>query len=310
MKRFLKLLPFIILLNACDDGNFNLTSFNFGNTEIQSCNDNNNVLYKINENEVLILYIPSNNFKNEIGKTTITIGTDNVSTTYRLYSSTITSNNICNAIPLGNPIVTDEQIAETGGKIEIITSAVFSDPDPITNLTTITNYTHTILFQNITFQSGTGQTIFNNYRFGVHTTKAPAFDFENQTMQTCNNNLFYRRNASEALLLYLPPTVFPNEVKTDTIMINASNRLVYRQYNNSSLTNDFICAVIPPLSPTVTFESVATNGALQSGIIIETSPLDNNTGFKHKITLKNITFNSTGISPYNLEFGTYQRLTP
>lgn len=304
MKRFLGLVVLVLLLNGCDDGDMQFTSFNFGNATVNGCTTNN-LIYKINGKEALIIDIPKESFKNEIGTTTVIINSSN-KVIYRLFSGTIAGTSICSLIPPADPVVTDEWNA-AGGILEITTTAIPSKPDPITGIVVTEKYSHTIIFKDIVFRKGTEELIFSTYTFGNYETianKLP-FNFENAALQSCNNNLLFKININEALLLDIPVTEFPSTAGTKTILISNTNKLIYRKYD-ASITNNFICSAIPPVDIKVTFQSVAENGETNKTgmIIIETTPFSNGQGFNHKITLKNIVFPNTEVSPYNLEFGT------
>lgn len=314
MRQFLGLLLLVLLVNSCDDGNMNFSSFNFNNAAVNQCPNSREIIYKINGNEALILSIPENNFKNlDQSKVSLTIGVNNVTATYRLYSTTVSETNICSTIPNSNPTVVGEWTALSGadgkeGIIEIYTTAIKS----ATN--TITGYTHTITFLDVTFSNGDNSknVVYTTYRFGNYTTAVLPFDFKTVTMQSCINNLLFRRNPTEALLLYLPPTIFPNEVGTIKRSINADNRLVYRKYENGIITNDFICAAIPPINPTIQYNLIAADGVDQ--IIIETT--EPTLGrFSHKISLKDIIFNDSSgdqfRDKYDLDnFGSFETSAP
>jgi hypothetical protein len=64
MKKLLFLIASILLLQACDDGDITLESFDFETATVQSC-PSNNLVFKINENELLLLNIPTSSFVNE-----------------------------------------------------------------------------------------------------------------------------------------------------------------------------------------------------------------------------------------------------
>jgi hypothetical protein len=68
MKHFFWIILLVISLFGCDDGDFNIETFDFSTVSSASCNSGASgfFVYKINGSEVLLLQIPENNFINEI----------------------------------------------------------------------------------------------------------------------------------------------------------------------------------------------------------------------------------------------------
>ncbi|EIA07791.1 hypothetical protein [Flavobacterium frigoris] len=145
-------------------------------------------------------------------------------------------------------------------------------------------------------------------------------NFESATMQSCNtNNIIYKLNDKEALLLEIPVTSFTTEPSlTNTpkeISISSSNRVVYRFFNGT-VSADNICETIPAATPIVTDQWTATDGTIQilTTAIKTTNTTDNSTritGYNHNIVFKNITFaKSTGTQVYEtFPFGDYVTTT-
>ncbi|MGA9637831.1 hypothetical protein [Flavobacterium sp.] len=139
-------------------------------------------------------------------------------------------------------------------------------------------------------------------------------DFETYNTQKCaNNNIIYKINDKEALLIEIPTTSFGNEPTTKSLTISAtSNRVVYRFYNGV-VSSDNICETIQPATPIVVDQWVATSGTIEilTSAQIDTSEDGNNstkiTGYSHLITLKNITFSiKNGEQTFRtLAFGRY-----
>lgn len=166
MKRLIVLVASVFMLQACDDGDITLESFNFDSVNIQECSDNN-LIFKINGDEMLLLNIPASSFANvetPEGSPIIV----NVSSTdqiiYRIYSGNVTDDSVCNLIPPATPNVQQEWNAN-GGTIEIITDALY-DTDGIT----ITGYTHNIKFKNVNFSNSSNSFSFTEYIFGNYET--------------------------------------------------------------------------------------------------------------------------------------------
>jgi PBP1b-binding outer membrane lipoprotein LpoB len=141
-------------------------------------------------------------------------------------------------------------------------------------------------------------------------------NFETATTQNCSSNdLIYKLNEKEALILEIPSTSFttePSSTNTPTeINISTSNRVVYRFYSGT-VSTDNICETIPPATPNVTDQWNATAGIIQ---IITTAKKTTNTdenstrisGYNHNIVFKNITFaKSSGTQVYEtFAFGDY-----
>ncbi len=138
-------------------------------------------------------------------------------------------------------------------------------------------------------------------------------NFDKATVATCtNNDIIYKLNEKEALLLELPGFIFPSETKTQEVTIGGSNRVVYRFFNGT-VKADNICETIPPATPIVVDQWTAQAGGK---IVITSTPIKstdatNNstkiTGYNHYIVLKNITFQKTnGTQVYDeFIFGDY-----
>lgn len=166
MKKLFVLVASVFMLQACDDGDITLESFNFDNVAIQECGDNN-LIFKINNDELLLINIPEASFANEEtpdGSPRIVAVTATNQIIYRIYSSEVESNSICATIPPASPIVEQEWNA-TGGTIEIITDALYASDG-----VTITGYTHNIKFVNVNFSGTTNSFSFTEYNFGNYET--------------------------------------------------------------------------------------------------------------------------------------------
>lgn len=147
-------------------------------------------------------------------------------------------------------------------------------------------------------------------------------NFDTVPAQSCvNNNIIFKIKGQEALLLQLPPNTFtdePTAVGSPIVIdINSTNRVVYRLYNGVIPSNQF-CENIPPSTPTVTDEWIATSGKIQiTTTAIKTTDANTGrtsiTGYNHNIILKNITFaKKNGTQVYEtFVFGNYGRtITP
>lgn len=166
MKKLIVLVASVFMLQACDDGDITLESFNFDTVSVQNCSDNN-LVFKINDNELLLLNIPATSFANEEtpdGSPRIVTVSSTNQIIYRLYSGDVSSSTICSILPPASPVVEKEWNA-TGGTIEIITNALYAS-DGIT----ITGYTHNIKFVNVNFSNSDNSFSFTEYIFGNYET--------------------------------------------------------------------------------------------------------------------------------------------
>ncbi len=146
--------------------------------------------------------------------------------------------------------------------------------------------------------------------------------FDTVTTQSCSSNgIIYKIKGQEALLIQIPSNSFTNEptpIGNPTIIdINDSNRVVYRFYD-STIPSSMFCETIPPSSPKVTEEWIATSGKIQITTIAikstnATTGQTSITGYNHSIVFKNITFaKQNGTQVYEtFAFGDYNRsITP
>ncbi len=166
MKKLLVLAASVFLLQACDDGDITLESFNFDTVNVQECSTND-LVFKINGEELLLLNIPASSFANvetPDGSPRIVNVSASNQIIYRIYSGNVTSTNICSTIPPATPVVKNEWNA-TGGTIEIITDALYAS-DGIT----ITGYNHNIKFVNVNFSGSSNSFSFTEYNFGNYVT--------------------------------------------------------------------------------------------------------------------------------------------
>ncbi|WP_333809567.1 hypothetical protein [Flavobacterium sp.] len=166
MKKLFVLVASVFMLQACDDGDITLESFNFDTVGIQKCT-NNNLIFKINGDELLLLNIPAASFANEEtpdgSPRVVNVNASN-QIIYRIYSGNINSNSICSTIPPASPTVQNEWNA-TGGTIEIVTDALYAIDG-----VTITGYTHNIKFKNVNFSGSSNSFSFIEYTFGNYET--------------------------------------------------------------------------------------------------------------------------------------------
>lgn len=124
-------------------------------------------------------------------------------------------------------------------------------------------------------------------------------DFDDAITQSCSeNNILYRLNEKEALLLEIPKTIFQNEPTLANepieIAIGGSNRVFYRFYNGNVVSST-ICETIPPATPNVVDQWTTEGGTIQIyTTAIKTTNATTNatkiTGYNHNIVFKDVTF--------------------
>lgn len=141
--------------------------------------------------------------------------------------------------------------------------------------------------------------------------------FDDVSVQSCStNDILYKINSQESLILQIPFTSFTNE-PTDTgspTLINIDDstyRVLYRSYN-AAITSDNICNIIPPATPIVNEQWTASSGVIQiTTTAVKTTNTTTNsttiTGYNHNIVFKNISFTKpNGTQVYEtFSFGDY-----
>ncbi len=250
MKKTLSIIALVFIINACDDGNLQIDNIDFEDVVAKKC-DVKDVYYKIKDSEILFIELPATTFTNDETPAdtpnTISI-TGDIKVTYRQYNDIVTSENVCPTVPSATPNVIEEWRA-TSGTIEITTTAI-KTTDAVTNATKITGYKNYIVFKNITFQTPNGEIVYPNYVFGNYNTSATSLAFgfneDNAVKSTCSNTV-YNFNGSE-VVTFTPADftiLFANEVTTTprTALIDASNTMSYRLYNNV-VTNTIILSSV------------------------------------------------------------------
>jgi len=298
MRRIVSVLLLVFFINACDDGNLTVDAIDFTEVAAQKCSEKD-VIYKVKDNEMLFIEIPASTFINEETLEDSPISVDISSTvkvTYRKYSGTVSSVNICPTVPEATPNVTEEWKA-TSGKI-LIRSTAIKSVNNTTGVTQITGYKYYIVFEDITFQKpdGSSQTyVGTSFIFGNYTKNVSplAFGFDDQVAKSSCDNRIFNFNGSEALILEVEnfTTLFENAATTSprTALISATNKLTYKLFSNS-VTDAYFCATTLPTTPTLTQEWNAVNGVADvSGIIEVTTTFIVGSGYQHTMHLKKVT---------------------
>jgi hypothetical protein len=138
-------------------------------------------------------------------------------------------------------------------------------------------------------------------------------DFNDVALQTCGtvaiaeNNVLFKLNTNEALIMNLGPNTLKNEVGAFVLEItgSTSTQVSYRIFSDT-VTKNYFCDIVPPVSPTVVEEIIAS----QATIEVTTT----NTGtasepiFSHQIAISKISLQTESgqrITDLTLsEFGT------
>jgi hypothetical protein len=115
MKKIIGLFLIFLFILSCNDGDFDVPSFDFDEQTVQNCGDL--VLFKINESEAIVFSINENNSNNTFFKQEMSNETfDLTNISYRIYSDEATTSLFCNDIPPTDPTVINEWIG-TGNLI-------------------------------------------------------------------------------------------------------------------------------------------------------------------------------------------------
>ncbi|WP_282180549.1 hypothetical protein [Maribacter stanieri] len=138
-------------------------------------------------------------------------------------------------------------------------------------------------------------------------------DFDSiETVQSCDTvsvsteNVLFKINGDEALIVTLPSGLLKNEVSTTelTSAVPGSSQISYRIFSET-VTSTYFCDSPPPLTPTVLEEIEAEGGS----IIITTTTEDSIT-FTHTIQLSGITFlNENGSRITDLQVSEFGSVT-
>jgi hypothetical protein len=148
-------------------------------------------------------------------------------------------------------------------------------------------------------------------------------DFADVTAVKCGlNDLVYKIKENEALIIEIPEasnafitTVTPyGEPRQFTI--GGNNKVIYRSYSGTIATEN-VCSTIPPSSPNVTEEWVATSGTIEittTPILVPNTALTSGNatkikGYNHAIVFKNVTFDKPNGEQFfeTYVFGSYAK---
>ncbi|HLU51024.1 MAG TPA: hypothetical protein VKZ42_02585 [Flavobacteriaceae bacterium] len=118
MRNIFLIFAFAFVLNACDDGDLIVTSFDFEEINLKQCGTlGNYVFFKINNDnfETLSLRLQTTDsilFKEDTVSYTLSALTNTVN--YRLYDDNIPESYFCSSVPPLTPKITTDYISESG----------------------------------------------------------------------------------------------------------------------------------------------------------------------------------------------------
>jgi len=155
--RKIVILLLALVLNSCNDGNFQVPSFNFTET-VNHCGEY--VLYRTNtkKTEVLTLVLSLNEINTTVQTKTYPIS-NLMPVNYRIFDSPIGTNYFCQTIPPANPNVLKELNA-IDGEVTITTTSVKEND-------IITGYDYNITINNLLFKDGDQKVFFETFNFGI-----------------------------------------------------------------------------------------------------------------------------------------------
>ncbi|AWX43360.1 hypothetical protein HME9304_00348 [Flagellimonas maritima] len=143
-----------------------------------------------------------------------------------------------------------------------------------------------------------------------------AIDFDEGSIQFCSGGqedtettLFFKIIGDETLILDLQASLIENEPSDDPIIstIPAQSNLTYRLFSDD-VTQAYFCGEVPPATPTVVEEVLATGGSVQIITTLDTISRTTKT-YNHEITILEVTLeNSLGetiTDQTGIEFGNY-----
>ncbi|MHA7864461.1 hypothetical protein [Flagellimonas marinaquae] len=160
------------MLGSCSDGDLQIETIDFDSASLQFCANPvanaKNLMFKINDSEALILELQSGTLnKGVVGETVTTESAvpGQSQVTYRVFSGTVNKDYFCDEIPVVEPTVIQEVVAQDGA---VIVETMRSASDT-------TRFVHKISLSGISFVTSNGERITNLAinEFGEVTTPVP-----------------------------------------------------------------------------------------------------------------------------------------
>ena len=164
MRTLFIILSFFIL-SSCDNGDFEVPSFEFDNT-VNTCGSY--IIYRTNSDktEAFIIRLTSQDIKPEETVTPIEVAINPDNVQYRIFDDTVNTDYFCADVPPVSPIVTRNWTAASGStnKMLIETTAELNTDNEITG------YKHTINLKNLILESNGETQTYETYYFGSFIT--------------------------------------------------------------------------------------------------------------------------------------------
>ncbi len=156
MKKIVILL-LAFVLNSCNDGNFDVPSFDFTET-VNQCGEY--LLYRTNtdKTEVITIVLSPSQINTTLGTESYPISSL-IQVNYRIFDSAIGSDYFCQTIPPATPNVLKELNA-TDGEISITTTAIKEND-------VVTGYNYDINITNLLFNDSDSKIFYETYYFGI-----------------------------------------------------------------------------------------------------------------------------------------------
>lgn len=166
MKKIFALL-FCISLLSCDDGDFDVPAFDFAET-VYNCDVNNNsyTLYRLSDTEALIVTLTTTQIQNQVSTSVISTNISATNVIYRTFNDSASQSYFCENIPPVSPTVLSNWTGVAGANNKILIETV----EEFDALSVLIGYRHTITFQNLTLESGSGSLTYSETDFGSFVT--------------------------------------------------------------------------------------------------------------------------------------------
>lgn len=157
MKKLITLFIAFTLF-SCNDGDFDVPSFEFSET-VNSCGET--ILYRLSSDktEVILLTLSSTQLGTTAGEKTYSLSSS-LQVIYRIFDDAIDSNYFCQEIPPASPLVLKELEAESG-TIIINTTEVFENE-------IVTGYKYEISISELLFLDDNERIFFETFDFGEY----------------------------------------------------------------------------------------------------------------------------------------------
>ncbi len=150
---------------GCDDGSFEIPSFEFSDT-VQTCG--NYVIYRTNtdQTEAFIIQLSDTDIPNEVTSAPIEVPITNSNVQYRIFDGTVGADYFCADVPPVTPQVRKNWQGISGDDNKIIIETTED-----TNLNgQLIGYKHQITLHNLVLENDGERQVYETYYFGSFTT--------------------------------------------------------------------------------------------------------------------------------------------